>query len=174
MVKKSVEVLKFPFLRELDKPILVLALDAEKQFKEPKFKNGYKFEKIAHQCAGLGCHHRYFYIYRLEFKNNKVLENALNLHNLYFGTSLGCLGPTLDDLVEYRKHLKSLLGVDCKYSWSDAEEAIYPIDIDWYRHLTKTKLPFNLDDILVFDTEWEKLCGSVNRWNLLILGENSD
>jgi len=172
MVKNRFE--KFNFLRDLSEPILVLAFDAEKCIKEPHFNKKYKFEPIIHQCAGVGCHHRYLYIHKLEFKSKKLAFLAKKLHKFYFGTSLGCFGPQLDNLVKYDKNLKELFGMGCNYTWSELQEAIYPIDIDWLHKVTKTVLPHNLDDLLVFDNKCESLCGSYNRWKLLILAENSD
>lgn len=152
-------------------PVLVLAIKYPHRFKKTR-----RWLKIAHQTAGHGCHQHYFFGTILK-PRKQTLDKIKEINDSWLETDAGCLSyPSLDDLLKYRNQLKTLLGVDCNYSYADFEEAIYPVDCteENLTKLTSEKLPKNLDNLISWNNKIEKLLGCFGRWNLYILGENCD
>lgn len=88
----------------------------------------------------------------------------------------GAFGVVLDEIIRYRAQLRQLLGADCNFSYRDFAEAIYPIDcsVGNIRKIALDEVPDRLDDFISWKNESDWIAGSFGRWNLYILGENSD
>ena len=84
-------------------------------------------------------------------------------------------GPCLTDAVDYNKDLE-LLGLTCNVTYKEMMEAVYPFDLmrGALQILTDAELPEDLDDLLSFDSDFNKMLGSICRWEAFILGENCD
>lgn len=140
--------------------------------------------KIAHQTAGHGCHQHYICGTVLTPKSVDVLRGMERIDHKYYDSQIGCLGTTLDSLVEYRDDLRTIFGVDCNRSYIDLEEAIYPIDCDKSALdlLASDVLPDDLDELINWHENemskkivaWNRFVGCENRWKLYIFGRNSD
>ena len=163
-------------------PVLVLGLEVsdyelENDHKWSRlhynFKNDKEWFLMTHQSCGLLCRHPHILGTVLQ-TNEETRKKFVELIELYFETNLGIVGITVDELNEYRKNLKFLLGVDCNYSHSSLEESIFPVDLEYLKNLTTEELPENLDDLIIWENSFERICGSINRWKLWIIGENSD
>jgi len=152
-------------------PALVLATGLYKY----DFVEGREWLHIAHQTAGVGCHQHYMVGTILQPRPEVIIPIKAIIDN-WFDTSYGALGVTLDNIMAYRKQLNELLGVDCNSSYEHFEEGIYPIDCSpqVIRKLAVDEMHDNLDDFIKFRSGLHKLCDSFCRWNLFILGENSD
>lgn len=141
---------------------------------------GYKFklkdfQNIAHQTGGISCGQHYIQgrILHLRPKYDSAIDE---LSRKYYDLSLGCFGNSLKELNEYNDFLVSHFGEYCLHSYENLEEGIYPIDINekTLHNLVSDKLPKNLDDLICFQSKFDKFCGSYGRWSLFILTENSD
>jgi len=55
-------------------------------------------------------------------------------------------------------------------------EGVYPFDttVESLRLLTDYPIPDDLDELLVFKSDLDKVFGIVGRWQAYILGENCD
>jgi hypothetical protein len=146
-------------------PLLVLATPHQYHFKKSR-----KWLKIAHQTAGHSCHQHYFMGSLLKPKAN--VKKSMEVISKHWLDSDISSPATLDKVLEYRKQIIELLGVDCNNSYSDFEEAIYPIDCtpENLEKLASDKLPKNLDTLIT----WKKRDIPFAFWNLYILGENCD
>lgn len=147
------------------------------------FYDKYKFLKIVHQTAGIGCHQHYLQGMVLDV-HTKLREGMEQIDNKWLESNTGVFGDTtLVEILEYRADLKRLLWdeADCNHSFRDFEEGLYPIDLNptILKKLSKQRLPNDLDKLI----DWErmegnihinKVAGILNRWHLWILGNNSD
>lgn len=124
---------------------------------------------VHHQTRGLCCGQRYLTGTLLE-PTARAQQAMEEISTAWLGTSLGCdgLGPTLDEILTYRRQLADLLGEDCNSSYGDLEEALYPIDIGQrtLRNLCTDDLPDDLDALVDWDLRRP-------FWRLFILSENS-
>lgn len=161
-------------------PILVLGMkchewEIEKGKTKYNFNDGRKWRKIEHQTAGNACHHHYILGTIIEPKSN-VFKNMVELSGKWIGTNCGVFGVSLNTVLEYREDLKNLFDVDCNGCYDNFEEAIYPIDCtrENLKNMTDTVFPEDLNNLISWEDELSKFCGCVGRWNLWILGANSD
>lgn len=167
---------EFKYIQKDFEPLLVLGIKMDpNNIEHYKFKPGKNFINIAHQTGGLSCHQHYMVGIVLKPKWH-ILVNMQSLVNKWLDTNVGVFGAQLNDVVEYREDLKRFFQMDCNESYTDFQEAIYPIDCthDNLRQLTDDTLPDHLDDLIQFEDAFQSFVGSVNRWNLYILGPNCD
>lgn len=141
-----------------------------------KFTEPNKWLQISHQTAGHGCHQHKLWVRKLQPKTSTISKNIKVLNDRWLDSDCGIFGVSLTEANNYNEDLQRLFGVHCNHQWSMFEEGIYPIDCteEHLKAMTDTKLPKDLDDMLIFSSSISKLCGSINRWNLLILGQNCD
>ena len=177
---------------ELDQPVLVLGVvirdydltcDPTLRFsplgwKWKRGKSARKWQKISHQVGGVGCSQVHVLGTILSPKP-EVQTAMVTLHERWFESDCGVFGPSLLEILQYRKDLRSLMGVDCVASFRDFAEGIYPIDVSENPRKTISKLatdefPKDLDDLISWKDGWEKVVGSVGRWKLWVFGQNSD
>ena len=87
------------------------------------------------------------------------------IHDLHFG------GMRLQDLTDYNEDLKALFNVNCDGSFRDLQYNKYPIDCcdKFLEVMSDEDLPSDLDSFLVFETDLDRLCGCIGRWNLFIV-----
>lgn len=138
-----------------------------------RFKNPAKWSLISHQTAGYACHQHHI-IGRYLKPKDSVKSKMAELSAKWLDSCAGCFGLQLTEILEYRNDIGKMFGADCNHSFSDFEEGIAPIDIEYLDKLTDERLPRKLDDLLIFDNSMHKAMGSLNRWNLWILMENCD
>lgn len=163
-------------------PQLVLGLHvAQNQFesdfapRDHRFKAGRKWLKIAHQAAGLACHQHYWVGTLLTPKDEKVAAGFVELSRNWLGSSTGVGGVSLTELSTYAADLKRLFGVTCDKSYRLFEEAHYPVDVECLPLLAADDLDLaKLDELIAWDSGMERAFGALGRWNLCILGRNSD
>lgn len=163
-------------------PQLVLGIKYEEGSLIYKFKPEYNFLDIQHQTSGNGCHQHYIQG-KLLSVYPRYQERLKKIEEKWLESNTGVFGVSLDEVLEYRRQIKSLFGsgVDCNFSYLDFEEGIYPLDVReaTLKKLTKDKLPKDLDDLIDWvamgkDNLMHRSLGSIGRWGLWILGENSD
>ena len=169
---------EFSYLEEKDLPCLFLGMKISHDFQLLKKKTPYNklFSFIAHQTGGISCNQHYFDGFFLKPKS-KIRDKMIKLDEDYLGSGLGTFGQnTLDEILDYRNLLQVEFNVDCSIAYKDLEEGIYPIDcyIENIEKLTNDYLLQSFDDYLIFKTQFASICGSIGRWNLYILGRNSD
>lgn len=150
--------------------------DKDTKKEEFDFIEGREWKKIAHQTAGVGCHQHYILGIILKPKSVDILKAMNSLSKKWDSSNTGCFGVSLNELNEYRDDLKRHFDLDCNNSYSDFEEGIYPIDCskEALEKMTDEQLPESLDDLIVWEKEINKFFGCIGRWNLWILGKNSD
>jgi len=192
---RTVKGVEYKWAVDLGLPLLVLATD------EPhKFTGARKWEAIYHQTGGPACHKKYMMATVLQPRQE--LEGRIwKLTETWRRTDTGAWMVTLESINRYNAQLQELFGVDCKTSYGNFQEGIYPIDItpDSLRKLTAEELPKNLNNLVDWkgetkehlqkkfpDKEFDKLepnvqkqliglsefAGCMARWNLYILGHN--
>jgi hypothetical protein len=159
-------------------PRLVLAIKAyeyREEFRDYSFKPVRKFLPIAHQTAGHGCHQHYLKGTVL-IPRDDVAAAMQVLNDHWLDTDCGCLGVSLDEVLEYRQQLQSLLHVDCNLTYRDFEEGIYPMDytLQTLSSLQIDEFPQDLDELIEWQDTFNRTTGFIGRWQILILGENCD
>lgn len=158
-------------------PQLVLGIEVDptsEYSKDYKFKPGRKWIKLAHQTAGHACNQHYLICTVLQPKSVEVLQKMQQLANQWEDSQAGCWTNSLETVLAYRASLKNLLGVDCNFCHKKFEGGIYPIDTEFLEKLTDEKFPKDLDDLIEWDSGWERGLGCIGRWGLFVLGPNSD
>jgi len=134
-----------------------------------------KWTSLTHQGGGHAC---------TSFKRDCIIlpireemyKKIQQLASKWLGTDVGAFGgPCLDDVNDYSKDL-ALLGLSCNVTYKEMMEAVYPFDLTRgsLQMLTAAELPEDLDDLLTFNSDFDKLFGSFFRWEAFILGENCD
>ncbi len=159
-------------------PQLVLGIEIPKRgFDEdarmPQFKPGRTWTKLAHQTAGHACHQRYLICTGLSRKLG-IVQGTVELNQKWLDSQAGCFGVSLGTAVEYNADLHRLFGAGCNLSHRDFEEGFYPIDVEFLPWLASDILPKDLDELIEWRNGFERIAGSIGRWKLVILGENSD
>jgi len=139
-----------------------------------KFKPGRTWLKIAHQTAGLACHQRLILGTLLTPISVAVAQGMAELEKKWLDSNAGLFGNSLDSILEYRADLKRLFGADCNGCHEGFEEAIYPVDIEFLPKLAADAWPKDLDELIEWESGWQRTIGCVGRWNLWILAQNSD
>ncbi len=138
------------------------------------FKPGRDWLKIEHQTAGHRCNQRYLIGTVLTPKNPEVSRGMVALARKWFNSQAARGENPLDALIDYRADLKSFLNADCNDSHGKMEEGLMPIDIQFLPQLVTETLPKDLDDLILFDTGWERAAGCADRWQLYVVSVNSD
>jgi hypothetical protein len=161
-------------------PVLALAIEVlpvtlNAGLKRYNFRPGREFRLIEHQTAGHACHHHLLWITELA-PRDEVRIALKDIAGHYLDSDMGCWGVRLDQILEYRARISAVLNADCNDSYLDLEEGIYPIDCtaENLNRLCSDELPKDLDELIEFKDEFDRVCGSVGRWKLLLLGENCD
>jgi hypothetical protein len=178
----DLEIEDFKYLSDLNLalPQLVLGIEFPKASfgseyqKTYKFKPNRQFHKIVHETRGMSRNQRYL-IGTLLTPKPEFLKSIENLADDWFETGTGAVKDvSLSSINSYSKELKMTLKADCNSCWRSFEEAYYPIDAEYAHFLAVDLLPKNLDDLIDFDSGYERAIDSINRWKLVILGKNSN
>ena len=157
-------------------PILVLATPATSESVKWNFKPGREWYWIDHQAAGVGCRHPEFVVTILDIRP-EALEKLRDLDAEYCGSDLGVFGVPLSAYIKYQEYLAAIdPALTCETSYGDLIEAVYPIDYTAgaVAALTTEELPADLNTLVKWDNPLDEFLGCVNRWRLLLLGQNSD
>lgn len=167
----------FKYIDEKELPVIVLGISIQVEYPR-KFiaKKDFYFKKIVHQTSGHACNQHYIYGVVLTPKNN-IVKNAIKaISDEWLDSDMGCFGVTLSETLKYREQINKTLGVDCNASFQSLEEAFYPIDYskENLERLSSKKIPDNLDDMLEWKDNMDRVFGCINRWGIYILGENCD
>lgn len=136
---------------------------------------GYEWVEFKHQTAGLACH-QHTIVGILLSPRPKVREILGNLSREWLDSNAGWWSNSLNVINEYEAWLQSRLGVSCENSYGLLEEGLYPIDAtsESLKKLTTTKLPADLDDLIKWPSDMDRVCGSLGRWKLFCIGDNCD
>ncbi len=78
-------------------------------------------------------------------------------------------GPYLSTVISYHEALSGRLLVGCNLTHRDLADGHYPVDLAGLRRLTSDALPEDPDDLLTFETGYERAAGCANRWSLVIV-----
>ena len=159
---------------ELPKLILGLKINPAYSYEEEyKFKSDKEWTKIAHQAAGHACHQHYF-IATILTPKPELINKIKDICDEYLDSDIGCFGVNIHELNSYVDLLKSNLDVDCEWSYTAFEEALYPIDYkkETISKLTVDILPDDLNNLVEWEEGFQKSIGCVNRWGIYILGQN--
>ena len=130
---------------------------------------------IEHQGGGYACTQFQRDCIILPIKD-AAYRGIRELTDKWLDSCVGLLGgPKLSDANDYSNDLKRM-GLSCEFSYRGMMEGVYPFDtsVESLRLLTDHPLPDDLDDLLVFKSDLEKVFGIVGRWQAYILGENCD
>lgn len=104
-------------------PILVLACDRQYNF-TPRCT----WEVAEHRYAGLANKQALLCFTRIPVPQALSL-NLLRLTEEFRASNLGAFSkPSLPEVMTYRRQLRRLLKVDCRHSFYDLAEGLYPID----------------------------------------------
>ncbi len=162
---------KCEYIPDSKLPKLVLAVHKNYNFNK---KEGWEY--IVHQTAGHMCAN--YHMIARELRPRKGLKEKIQeINDTWLESCSGMSrNPMLDDVLEYRKQLNELLGVDCSFSYDRFQEGLYPIDCDSesLNKLTSERFPKDLDNLIGWKDNLERCMGTIGRWNLYILGENCD
>jgi hypothetical protein len=155
-------------------PVLVLAIDRRPN--NPtyyNFKSKRQWLKVRHQTAGYACHQCYM---EATILTPREPGKIIVLANEYLDSCINMWGLTLDAVITYRQRLNQLFGVDCNETFMSLEEGIYPVDATYenLRKLCKDRLPKDLDNLIIWESNSDKSFGFIGRWKVYILGENCD
>ena len=152
-------------------PLLVLTTNSPYgSFRDPD-----AWCNIEHQGGGHAC---------LQFNRDCIIlpirdivyRGVRELTDKWLDSCVGLFGgPPLSAANDYSNDLKRI-GLSCEFSYRSMMEGVYPFDTtpESLRLLTDRPLPDDLDDLLVFKSDLEKVFGIVGRWQAYILGENCD
>jgi hypothetical protein len=159
---------------EVSLPCLVLAVDGER-YRDYAFSDTRKWLYIVHQTAGHMCNQHYMVGTVLRPCTVEVMTHMNTISGYWLDSQCGFL-LSLDEVLKYREQLQMYLEVDCNRSFMDLEEGIYPIDCEpeYIQKLTDEKLPGDLDDLIVWESDMDRFCGFIGRWHLYVLGPSSD
>jgi hypothetical protein len=131
------------------------------------------WERLGHETGGIGQNQHYWLATTLT-PTLVAAEGIRQLVRIYQGTSAGAFSaPPLHLLFRYRQDVKAFLGADVDFSHPLFEEGQLPVDVECAQRLTSDKLPPNLDDLIEWDSGMDRAAGSLNRWSLAILHQNS-
>jgi hypothetical protein len=165
----------YGYLAPVSLPMLVLAIREHAGYPHDwNFREPERWSRVVHQTAGHACHQHYMWAMELEpNRAARTLMAELN-HDVRL-ENLGLFGVPLDEVLYYRGRIQEF-GLDCNGSYPDLEEAIYPIDcsVEVVRQVSDTPVPDDLDELIAWRDNRERLPGSIGRWRLYILTQNSD
>lgn len=151
----------------------MLVLTPRSSYGEPKDADAWHI--VEHQGGGHACAQFRQECIILPIKDN-VFASVVDLTDKWIDSCVGLFGgPTLSAANQYSEDLK-VLGLKCETSYMRMMEAVYPFDttVEALRTLTDYPLPDDLDDLLLFKSDMEKMLGIIDRWQAYILGENCD
>lgn len=156
-------------------PRLILAIKSNSSSSNFELDDNREWHRILHQTAGHACGTLDVICTFLDPRPN-VIPVMEEIDRTWYDTDLGAWSTPLNDIVKYRQILNEKLGVDCNIAYEDFEEAVYPIDCtpENLKKLCVDNLPEDLDSLLKFDKEFDRMMGMINRWKIYILGENCD
>lgn len=160
----------FSFLPATKLPALTLSipvpLDALRsdftRFVTPRFNTQRTWKKVAHQCGGTNGSQKYFFSTILT-PTPVASEGIRQISSRWKNSALGAPGTTLTQLAGYRVDVKRYLGVDVDEAYSQAAEGCYTFDLKYLRRLTTEVLPQDFDELLQFETGWER-AAMAGRW----------
>lgn len=160
---------------EFVEPRLILAIKPRTTPSNFELDDSREWHHILHQTSGHACGTLDVVCTFLEPRPN-VLAVMNEIDRTWYDTDLGAWSTPLDDVVKYRQILNEKLGVDCNRSYTELEEAVYPIDCsaENLRKLCVDQLPDDLESLLKFDRELDRMMGMIDRWKIYIIGENCD
>jgi hypothetical protein len=156
---------------DLKLPILVLTTNSP----YGSFRDPTAWRLIEHQAGGHACMQFQKDCMILPIKDS-AYRGIRELTDKWLDSCVGMMGgPALSTANEYSADLAKL-GLTCEFSYRSMMEAVYPFDttVESLRLLTDHSLPADLDDLLVFKSDLEKIFGIVGRWQAYILGQNCD
>ena len=180
---KALKIEDFKFLNDTREPKIMLgiripyaAITAElSNFYDFAFNPGREWVKIQHQCGGMMCHQEYFIGTYLAPKDGGTTDRLRSLADKWLDSNVGAFEVSLNDLLEYRDDLKLLFGADCNNSYSLFREGLYPIDVEFLPALTNDLEEVkDYDNLIKWESGFDRAVGSIGRWNLVVLGENCD
>lgn len=161
-------------------PQLVLGIEISKRDLSEESTFGYQFKpgriwlKLVHQTAGHACHQRYLICTLLTPKSPKIAQGLAALDRKWIDSQAGCFGVSLGQAVGYDADLRSLLGAGCNDSHHHFEEGFMPLDTRFVPEVAADTLPQDLDELIEWRNGFERMGGSIGRWRVAVLGQNSD
>ncbi len=156
-------------------PRLILAIKVREAPGNFELDDRREWHRILHQTSGHACGTLDVICTFLEPRPNvSVVMNEID--RTWYDTDLGAWSTPLNDVIKYRQILNEKLGVDCNRSYDELEEAVYPIDCssENLKKLCVDDLPEDLESLLKFDRDLDRMMGMINRWKIYIIGENCD
>ena len=156
-------------------PRLILAIKVREAPGNFELDDRREWHRILHQTSGHACGTLDVICTFLEpHPNVSVVMNEID--RTWYDTDLGAWSTPLNDVIKYRQILNEKLGVDCNRSYDELEEAVYPIDCspENLKKLCVDDLPEDLESLLKFDRDLDRMMGMINRWKIYIIGENCD
>lgn len=134
-----------------------------------------KFQNIAHQTSGLGCDQFYITGTLLQPKSSGVLRGLQEIEGKWLDSNVGAFGgATLAQLNDYELDLQGFFDASANQSHRDFCEALYPIDLESLPKIAANCPDLDtLDELIEWDSGWERSCGCLGRWKAYLLGENS-
>lgn len=76
---------------------------------------------------------------------------------------------SLSQISIYNNALSKHLSAGCNYSFKNLSNGFFPIDISFLDNLSQEKFPKDLDEMVSWDSGFQRCAGSQNRWGLWIL-----
>ncbi len=135
-----------------------------------RFKSGRQWHKLAYQTCGVAAKQRYL-IGTLLRPSERAAKGIPELTQTWRATSVGAEQVTLTQLGAYRDTLRHCLGVDCNLSYGSFAEGSYPADLCHIGALAADQLPNPLDDLMEWDTGFDRMAFG-NRWTLAVIAPN--
>lgn len=156
-------------------PRLILAIKIKPYTKDFELDSSREWHHILHQTSGHACG-TLDVVCTFLTPRPEVIPVIHEIDRTWYDSDLGAWATPLNDVIKYRQIINEKLGVDCNRSYADLEEAAYPIDCskENIKKLCIDELPDDLETLLKFDTDLDRIMGMINRWNLYIIGENCD
>lgn len=167
---------------------LGLTASSYRRLQLPYLPNGFAWTAVAHQTAGVACHHRYLVGIPLRLsESGALLAHRITSFQQHPHSCIGLGGRTLSDLAEYHELVTSL-GLSAERCFEHLEEGIYPIDVDHASTFSATPVPTDdelsapLDENDEEASAFDRLASLVARFAspgtispaLWVLGENCD
>jgi hypothetical protein len=146
-----------------------------------RFPPGYPWVAVAHQTAGVACHHRYLVGVPLEVRPDRCDDLAAlgSFAHDRARRCVGALGLALSDLAAYAQLLDEL-GLSAQDAWRVLEEGCSPLDEHCAAELSDTPVPSRDERYPVPPgaTALDALRSGPplvdNPWKVWVLAENCD
>lgn len=149
------------------KPVLALGMFLYPDYKKKDLIRAYQVKKQVSYF-----HHAGYYIQALLPQPSdlgyRLLETVFELCNTNKDRDL-------DFLIEYESILLQV-GLSCNRSCKNLENGYYPIDFDKdiVKRLFVDEMPDDLDDLINFENNTDRLGGIIGRWRCAILGAKNE